>query len=673
VSETKEALAKAKWRSSGLTDAQAKVLRLKALTREESGRRAPKFADTASLLIPYFDEGGRPTTFYRLRRLEAPQGFAAVSGKVQRYAQGAGTAPEVYLPPLNRRAWRDVLADPKQPLLFTEGELKAACACARGFWCIGLGGVDSWRSRKKFIDLLEVLALANWTGRTVTIVYDSDAATNPDVMRAAHGLGGELRARGAEVHVASLPAAKDGAKQGLDDFLVNRGRDAFVSVLEDAEPLEEGDPLWKLNEEVVFVRDPGLVMVRETSQKLGPDPFQRHHYVNRRHQVIDADGKPKLVETAKEWLRWPHRFEVQRLTYEPGRPQIHEGSFNTWKGLGVEPEKGDVRPFVDLVEFVFDGLTKEQLRWFWQWMAWPLQNLGDKMYSCVAVWSPVHGVGKSLVAYVLKDVYGSNGHEIRNKDLGSSFNAYVENKQFIIGDEITGDDSRGFADQLKGLITQEEVRVNAKYVPEYTVTDRANWFFTSNHADAFYLDDSDRRFFVHHAKGQPRGRDFYKRIDRWRHREDGPARLLRHLLEEVDCRDFDPKGHAPVTAAKEAMQYDAKSEVARWVADLKNDPAKVLKVGEMPVRKDLFSPSELLAIFDPTGIKGVKANGLGRELVKAFARLPKNATSSHGSQNLYAVRNEKRWLDASPAERAKHWELGGGAAAFEPKKERRKY
>lgn len=361
------ALASAKWKSSGLTDAHAKALGLAPLPADQVGRVSAKLADTCALLIPYFDPKGRRTKFFRLRRLQEPQGFEAQSGKAQKYAQPAGTAPEVYLPPLLKRSWRAVLDDPSAPLIITEGELKAACACAHGFTCLGLGGVDSWRSRRLGVALVEALATAQWKGRPVTIVYDSDSATNPDVVRAAHGLAGELRARGAEVAVASLPPRADGGKQGLDDLLVAEGREALERAIDEAVDVAEGNPLWKLNEEVVFVRDPGLVLVREPDKdgktlRLGPDQFVRHHFANRRHEVVDAEGKPKTMDTAKEWMRWPHRFECRSLAYEPGKPRVYDGCFNMWTGLGVEPEEGDVKPFQELVDFVARGLRPHEVK-----------------------------------------------------------------------------------------------------------------------------------------------------------------------------------------------------------------------------------------------------------------------------------------------------------------------
>lgn len=645
-------LAVEKWRSSGIDDKTAAKLGLKLVDGREAGRISPKFTGLRCLLIPYFSPSGKRTSFTRIRRLESPKGFAALDPKFQRYAQPAGTAPEVYLPPLV--AWAQVLKNPTHRLLITEGELKAACACRCGHACIGLGGVDSWRSKKKGIALVQALADAEWKTRKVTIVYDSDASVKPDVMRAALELAAELTNRGAEVSIASLPPSADGKKQGLDDFVIAKGPRALDKVLEDARPLGDASPLWAMNEEVVFIRDPGLIMVREDGLKLSPDQFVRHHYSNR-HFMVMVDGKPKQFDTAKEWLHWRSRFEVKRLTYCPGKGRIIDGAFNTWNGLGVEPKKGDVRPFLELLDFVLDGLTKEQRKWFMQWCAYPLQNLGAKMFSCVAFWSPEQGVGKSFVAYFLQDIYGTNGVEIKTAQLEGSFNGWAENRQFIIGDEITGNDARGFADKLKGLITQEQVSINAKYVAEFTIPDRANWFFTSNHPDAFYLDDADRRFFVHHVKGKPRDDKFYAHVDAFR-RHDGSAKVLRYLLEEVDCSDFRSKVRPPVTAAKEAMTYDAKPALARWVSELKHDPEDVLKFGEMKIKKDLFTATELLAMFDPTGSKNASIVTLGRELARAFLQLPKNATSTHGSQRLYVVRNPDKWEKAKPWERAQHWE-----------------
>ena len=129
------------------------------------------------------------------------------------------------------------------------------------------------------------------------------------------------------------------------------------------------------------------------------------------------------------------------------------------------------------------------------------------------MWSLKHGTGKSTVGYTMGRIYGKNYVEIRDHDLNSLFNEWAENRQFVMGDEITGgEQKRDIADRMKSTITQKEIRINAKYVPSYTVPDRINYFFTSNHADAFFVEDTDRRYFVHQITADPKPMEGFETI-----------------------------------------------------------------------------------------------------------------------------------------------------------------
>jgi Domain of unknown function (DUF3854) len=55
--------------------------------------------------------------------------------------------------------------------------------------------------------------------REVTIAFDSDVMTKPNVRQALSRLKAFLEKRGAKVKVIYLPEGKDGTKVGLDDFL----------------------------------------------------------------------------------------------------------------------------------------------------------------------------------------------------------------------------------------------------------------------------------------------------------------------------------------------------------------------------------------------------------------------------------------------------------------------
>src|SRR5262249_26413754 len=116
--------------------------------------------------------------------------------------------------------WESVLSDAAIPLVLTEGEFKALCACVHGIPTVALGGVDSFLNDGVFLPELEAIM---WQGRHVVVCYDSDITDKPGVQAAERRLVAELKKRGAIVHTARLPSAADGSKQGLDDLIARNG------------------------------------------------------------------------------------------------------------------------------------------------------------------------------------------------------------------------------------------------------------------------------------------------------------------------------------------------------------------------------------------------------------------------------------------------------------------
>lgn len=665
-------LARVDLERSGLTLEHAKRLKLKVLSAGETKKLGAEFYEAGALYIPYFDLGGRPTSFYRVRYLEKLPGFAGQLEKPQRYAQPAKSLNEVYLPPLFDKTWEEIAGDTSIEIFITEGEKKAAAACVRGLACVGLGGVDSWRASKRGLDMLPALKRVKWKNRPAVIVYDSDAATNPNVVRAQRQLSRELTEHGALVRVASLPAAKDGSKQGLDDYLVEHGKAALAELLQRSPAFAEADALWELNAEVVYVKDPGIVVVLETRQRLDPGSFVAHTYANRHYLALETnkDGVTvaKKKPLARRWMEWESRHEVERITYKPGAPHIHEGEINMWPGWGCEPKRGDVEPWRRLLDYVFEGAS-ESRTWFERWAAYPLQNPGAKMYTAPVFWSRETGTGKTLLAYMLGAIYGKNFIEIKNKDLKGGFNSWAENRQLVYGDEITGGQARVDADWLKGLISQKSVRINPKFIPEYVVPDHMNYIFSSNHPDALFVEDQDRRYFVHEVVGRPLDRAFYETCDRWLWRREGgvvvglgpgPSALFHHLLK-LDLKDFNARERAPMTAAKRNMITSGKSELGMWVHMLKEDPETLLRgvAGEVAAREcDVWQPQQLLRAFDPQGAHRVSFPGMARELVRAGFRLLHDGPirTTGGVVRLYAVRNMEKWESKNRQEIASHYD-----------------
>ena len=446
--------------SSGLDLADAAVLGLEFLS--DCSALHNSFIKVKGFKIPYFDIEGNQTNFYRIRYLEQPSGFAAQIAKPQRYAQEPKSLNEVYLPP--SIPWADIAQRPTEDILITEGELKAAAAAKCGYSCLALGGVSVWSSAKRQIPLLEPLPQIDWRGRVVTIVFDSDAATNPNVARAEIALAKALLAQGAIPKLATLPPTITGEKQGLDDFLLNGGD--LQSVLAEVRSIDLGDRMAEINTRYAYVMDQDLVIELASGRRLKRDSFINGLMAN--HNVIEyqpsGNGNMKRTEVrvAAEWVKWASRLDVECVTYEPGKLAITEANeYNTWRGWGCVPAEGDVAPWHDLLDLLF-GDDIYSKHWFQQWAAYPLQKPGTKLFTSAVMWGPETGTGKSLVGYTLGEIYGTNFGEIGNQELHASFNEWAINKQFILGDEITGSDKRHEADKLKALITQRQLRINMK-------------------------------------------------------------------------------------------------------------------------------------------------------------------------------------------------------------------
>lgn len=678
-----QGLGEKKLASSGLTLGDAKQLGITCLGAQQTARLHPSFKQLCSLKIAYLDHLGQPLPdwpqaepFFRVRYLEAPTDFNGISEKKPtRYVQAPNTAPVAYYPQLFD-GWAELCEDPDQPLIITEGELKAAKACKEGFPTLGLGGVYNWRSNRLGIEWLPSLNPIEWRKRNVYLCFDSDYRTNPMVCAALRDLANELQRRGAFCYLVALPQLPGLEKVGLDDFLVHAGPSAngmFRELLTQAEPLGLTAPLWQMNERYVYIRKPGLIVdQRDMENKVSPGAFKEHleSSTNYQERQVKADGNIsyKAVSAAGAWLKWPLRLEAARLTYRPGDPRFIDNELNTWPGWGCQAKHGGVEPFLQLLKHLFTGAEPGALSWFLRWCAYPLQYPGVKMFSSTVIHGIRHGTGKSLIGYTLGRIYGKNFTEINQMDLHNNFNEWAESKQFVMGDDVTGSNKRQDADFLKKMITQKELRINAKYTPSYVVPDCINYFFTSQHPDSFFLEDDDRRFFIHEVLVGPQDEEAYVEYMLWL--ETGGAEALFDYLLQLDLGDFNPAAPAYRTAAKERMISTGRSDLGSWVRQLLAVPEQVLRVGDVKAVKDLFTSKELLMYYDPEGRTKTTANGLGRELSRAGIRQVSDGKPlrlSDGSQaRYYAVRNVDHWLAQQPQALIAHLEGG------QPKRGRRK-
>lgn len=166
-----------------------------------------------TLLIPIYSVTGEIVLYQH--RPDTPR--MSDRAKPIKYETPKGARMVVDVPPGARAR----LGDPKVSLFITEGVKKADAAVSHGLCCIALLGVWNWRGTN---DAGGKMALPEWesialNGRSVYIVFDSDAMTKRAVFAALCRLKSFLESRRAQVLVIYLGSGDGGAKVGLDDYL----------------------------------------------------------------------------------------------------------------------------------------------------------------------------------------------------------------------------------------------------------------------------------------------------------------------------------------------------------------------------------------------------------------------------------------------------------------------
>ena len=137
--------------------------------------------------------------------------------------------------------WEWVQQYSKIPIIFTEGEKKAACLLSMGFVAIALPGIWNGRVGKKERERLhpDLLPMAQ-PGRKFTILFDYETKpkTRYAIYQATLRTGLAIEAAGCECDVAILP----GVEKGVDDFVTARGAESealLSAIVDDAYSLKD--------------------------------------------------------------------------------------------------------------------------------------------------------------------------------------------------------------------------------------------------------------------------------------------------------------------------------------------------------------------------------------------------------------------------------------------------
>jgi hypothetical protein len=576
-------LALADLKRSGIAPAAASYAGLAAV--EDASAICEDYVPAPAMLIPYLsisgelvDGGGQP--FARIRYLsDAPKRNGAnpfKPAKEQRYAQPSGSGVHAYFPPVKGIDWQAIASDATHPLVIVEGEKKALASTLAGFATVGLGGVYNFYTAGSFLPELDAFS---WKSRPVYICFDSDARDNPQIQAAEARLAAELSMRrGATLYLIRLPHAKGGDKQGVDDFLLSEGPDKLDSMLASAPRMRKIDAaVLSLNESVAWIEKEGLVYDLHSKEFM-----QKGNFTNgSRYSALEilapsARGTGvKRISVSEAWLKHPHAQRHDYVVFKPddSRP-VHFTSaggsaLNMWTGW--HPEPGDVRPFLELTEFIFSGLN-EHADLPLKMLAYKAQNPGTKVPLCLVLVG-AQGCGKSLWAECARAAFDPYTAEVPPQALGGQFNGWTERTLLAVINEASGELLARNAPALRALISDKRVMLNEKFRAARQIDSYTQYVITSNDRGAGAYSADDRRMVVIPCP-KKREQQFYTRVADWKN--NGGGRALLHYLLHLDLQGWRPPQQAPLTAEKYMAYVESLSPVQRLAEEMQTATQHVI-------------------------------------------------------------------------------------------------
>lgn len=344
-----------------------------------------------------------------------------------------------------------------------------------------------------------------------------------------------------------------------------------------------------------------------------------------------------------------------RLAYAPTQPREFKGKgqrcLNIYEASTLQAShKGrgkcsDAAPWLLHVRKFFGADVKAR-RHFLDWVAFKVQHKDVKVRHGVILGSK-QGHGKGTLSKPLKPIFGAtNFVEPDNNEILKGTLAFLENKLLVIVNELKAADNKNVADNMKPVISEDSIRVKRLWMDPFEIENPASVLAFTNHYNAIFLEESDRRWFLFDSKSPKESDDYFKRLHSWID-GDGAAHVLAYLLAR-DVSGFNPNAAPPETTTKRHAIESSRGETRQTLIERWHDKAA-------PFDREVWRLLDLVKLLQQDLPKATQT------MVKAFLRdngaEPFNeheATdyTQKGQKKrarLWLLRNAPQWRKASPA------------------------
>jgi hypothetical protein len=330
----------------------------------------------------------------------------------------------------------------------------------------------------------------------------------------------------------------------------------------------------------------------------------------------------RSVPLATYWLSHKDARRYNTMVFAPpgSSANIGDDDYNTWRGLAIKPAPGDWWLNRHHIREVICAGNEDHEKWMHNWIAALVQRPGQ--HGWVApVLKGGQGIGKGHFANVmLGGLFRARNyaHLTVPEHLTSDFNSHLEDRVLVFADEAVWGNAK-VANRLKGLITEPEIMINRKHMPQEIQLSALHIIIASNADRPLPVERDDRRLLVLQVSEEFKQDQPYFAALHEELRDGGHAAMLDYFLNyEVD---WDLLRVPPETDAKREMKAESLSAEDEWWRDvLESADADVwqdtwaMKIGRGVV---LDRYSEWFDKFKARGMKK-NATALGNYFAKHF-------------------------------------------------------
>jgi hypothetical protein len=158
------------------------------------------------------------------------------------------------------------------------------------------------------------------------------------------------------------------------------------------------------------------------------------------------------------------------------------------------------------IKALFENVFKtiERMNYFVNWLAYGFQTKRKTSISIIS--KGIQGTGKGVIfEEIIKYAVGERYVTLLDNDaLKSKFNGDLENKLFVLANEIKADFREGntIYERLKTYITDPVIRFEEKNIKARSIPNYFNIWFHSNNDIPLQIQGSDRRYAVFNTKSK---------------------------------------------------------------------------------------------------------------------------------------------------------------------------